>query len=159
MALHAEVFRVVVLEARQVKTTLSSMRNKTDRDDARGIAQILRPGWYRQARAKSSESQQLKTPLAARKALSRRHLDLENEVRGLMKVYGRKLTDRVRHGKFESTGGPPRGFHLFEPGNAFRSTDGDALVPAALFAGVHGVCALELHVGCTARYVADAAVA
>src|SRR5262245_31617824 len=35
-------FRVVVMEARQVKTTLSSLRNKTDRNDARGIAQILR---------------------------------------------------------------------------------------------------------------------
>ena len=40
--LRAEGFRVVVLEARQVQTTLSSLRNKTDRNDARGIAQILR---------------------------------------------------------------------------------------------------------------------
>jgi transposase len=101
-ALRAEGFRVVVLEARQVKTTLSSMRNKTDRNDARGIAQILRTGWFREVHVKSPESQRLKTLLAARKALSRRHIDLENEVRGLMKVYGRKLTDRVRHGKFDS---------------------------------------------------------
>jgi transposase len=78
------------------------MRNKTDRNDARGIAHILRTGWYREVHVKSSQSQRLKTLLAARKALSRRHIDLENEVRGLMKVYGRKLTDRVRHGKFES---------------------------------------------------------
>ncbi len=99
--LRAEGFRVVVLEARQVKTTLSSLRNKTDRNDARGIAQILRTGWYREVHVKSLESQRLKTLLAARKALSRRHIDLENEIRGLMKVYGRKLTERVRHGKFE----------------------------------------------------------
>ena len=84
-ALRAEGFRVVVLEARQVKTMLSSLRNKTDRNDARGIAQILRTGWYREAHVKSLESQRLKTLLAARKALSRRHIDLENEIRGLMK--------------------------------------------------------------------------
>lgn len=52
-----------------------------------------------------------------------------------------------------------RGFHLFEPDNGFRWTDGDAVVPAALFADVHGVCEVELRVGCTARYVADAAAA
>ncbi len=51
------------------------------------------------------------------------------------------------------------GFHLFEPDNEFRWTDGDALVPAALFADVYGVCELELEVGCTARYVADTAAA
>ena len=86
--LRAEGFRVVVMEARQVKTTLSSLRNKTDRNDARGIAQILRTGWYREVHVKSLESQRLKTLLAARKALLRRRIDLENEVRGLLKVYG-----------------------------------------------------------------------
>lgn len=100
-ALRAEGFRVVVLEARQVKTMLSILRNKTDRNDARGIAQILRTGWYGEVHVESLESQRLKTLLAARKALSRRHIDLENEIRGLMKVYGRKLSERVRHGKFE----------------------------------------------------------
>jgi transposase len=70
------------MEARQVKTTLSSLRNKTDRNDARGIAQILRTGWYREVHVKSLESQRLKTLLTARKALLRRRLDLENEVRG-----------------------------------------------------------------------------
>ena len=74
---------MVVMEARQVKTTLSSLRNKTDRNDARGIAQILRTGWYRAVHVKSPESQRLKTLLTARKALLRRRIDLENEVRGL----------------------------------------------------------------------------
>jgi transposase len=53
--LRAEGFRVVVMEARQVKTTLSSLRNKTDRNDARGIAQILRTGWYREVHVKSCD--------------------------------------------------------------------------------------------------------
>jgi hypothetical protein len=82
---------VVVLEARQVKTTLSSLRNKTDRNDARGIAQILRTGWYREVHVKSLESQRLKTLLTARKALLRRRIDLENEIRGPLKVYGVKI--------------------------------------------------------------------
>lgn len=69
--LRAEGFRVVVMEARQVKTTLSSLRNETDRNDARSIAQILRTGWYCEVHVKSLESQRLKTLLAARKALLR----------------------------------------------------------------------------------------
>lgn len=99
--LRAEGFRVVVMEARQVKTTLSSLRNKTDRNDARGIAQILRTGWYREVHVKSLESQRLKTLLAARKALLRRRLDLENEVRGLLKVYGTKLPAQLYHARFD----------------------------------------------------------
>ena len=45
---------VVLLEARHVKATLSAMTVKTDRKDARGIAQMLRMGWYRPVHAKSS---------------------------------------------------------------------------------------------------------
>jgi transposase len=99
--LRAEGFRVVVMEARQVKTTLSSLRNKTDRNDARGIAQILRTGWYREVHVKSLESQRLKTLLAVRKALLRRRIDLENEVRGLLKVYGLKLPPQIYHARFD----------------------------------------------------------
>jgi transposase len=99
--LRAEGFRVVVMEARQVKMTLSSMRNKTDRNDARGIAQILRTGWYREVHVKSLESQRLKTLLVARKALLRRRIDLENEVRGLLKVYGLKLPTQIYHARFD----------------------------------------------------------
>ena len=45
-----------------------------------------------------------------------------------------------------------KGFHQFEETNGFRWTDGDALLPAALFDGVDGVCDLTLQVGCTAHY-------
>ena len=40
-------YEVVCMESRQVKAGLSAMRNKTDKNDARGIAQLLRSGWYR----------------------------------------------------------------------------------------------------------------
>jgi len=44
--LQAAGFEVICMEARQVSAALSAMRNKTDKNDARGIAQILRSGWY-----------------------------------------------------------------------------------------------------------------
>jgi len=48
------------------------------------------------------------------------------------------------------------GFHDYEGENLFRWTDGDALLPAALFDGVQGGFELELHVACRTRYGADA---
>jgi len=50
---------------------------------------------------KSLESQRLKTLLAARRALLRRRIDLENGVRGLLKVYGIKLPPRIYHARFD----------------------------------------------------------
>ena len=44
--IQAAGYQVVCMEARQVKVALSAMRNKTDKNDARGIAQLLRTGWY-----------------------------------------------------------------------------------------------------------------
>ena len=49
-------YEVVCMEARQVSASLAAMRNKTDRNDARGIAQILRSGWYSRVHVKSIES-------------------------------------------------------------------------------------------------------
>jgi transposase len=69
--LRAAGFKPVVLEARHVQAALAAMRNKTDRNDARGIAQILRTGWYRPVHVKSIESHYTRTLLSARKALLR----------------------------------------------------------------------------------------
>jgi hypothetical protein len=55
----------------------------------------------REVRAKSLESQRPKTLLAARKAMLRRRIDLENEVRGLLKVYGFKLPAQIYHARFD----------------------------------------------------------
>ena len=89
--LRAAGFQTVVMEARHVKSALGAMRNKTDRNDARGIAQILRTGWYLEVHVKSLESHYIRTLLASRKALLRKCMDLENEVRGLLKVFGIRL--------------------------------------------------------------------
>ena len=99
--LRAAGFKPIVLEARHVQAALAAMRNKTDRNDARGIAQIIRTGWYREVHVKSIESHYVRTLLAARKALLRKCIDLENEVRGLLKVFGIKLMPGLRHGAFD----------------------------------------------------------
>ena len=65
--LQAAGFEVVCLEARQVSVTLAAMRNKTDRNDARGIAQILRTGWYSRVHVKSLHSHQVRALLARRR--------------------------------------------------------------------------------------------
>lgn len=53
-------FEVVCMEARQVKAALSAMRNKTDKHDARGIAQLLRSGWYSRVHIKSMGSHRVR---------------------------------------------------------------------------------------------------
>jgi transposase len=62
-------FEVVLLETRHVKAALSAMTVKTDRRDARGIAQLLRMGWYRPVHAKSACSQEVRALLVGRKLL------------------------------------------------------------------------------------------
>ena len=68
---------------------------KTDKTDARGIAQILRAGWYNPVHMKSRESHEVKALLAARKAILNRCIDLENEIRGLFKAFGIRLPSRL----------------------------------------------------------------
>ena len=100
--LQAAGFEVICLEARQVSVTLAAMRNKTDRNDARGLAQILRTGWYSRVHVKSLHSHQVRALLASRKAILKKCVDLENELRGLLKVFGIRLPSRVGHGSFDA---------------------------------------------------------
>jgi transposase len=94
-------YEVVCMEARQVKAALSAMRNKTDKNDARGIAQLLRSGWYSRVHVKSIESHQVRALLTSRKAVLAKCIDLEQEIRGLFKVFGIKLPARLGHGSFD----------------------------------------------------------
>ena len=96
-------FEVICMEARQVKGALSAMRNKTDKHDARGIAQILRSGWYSQVHVKSIESHHIRMLLSSRRAVLSKCVDLENEVRGLFKIFGLKLPPKLGHGAFDVT--------------------------------------------------------
>ena len=100
--LQAADYDVVCMEARQVKAALSAMRNKTDKNDARGIAQVLRSGWYSRVHVKSIESHQIRALLSSRKAVMSKCIDLENEIRGLFKVFGIKLPPKLGHGSFDA---------------------------------------------------------
>jgi transposase len=99
--LQAAGYDVVCMESRQVHAALSAMRNKTDKNDARGIAQILRTGWYSRVHVKSLESHYVRALLSSRRAVLQKCVDLENEVRGLLKIFGFKLPPRVRHAQFD----------------------------------------------------------
>jgi len=94
-------FDVVCMEARQVNAALSARRNKTDKNDARGIAQVLRTGWFSPVHMKSREAHGVRALLSTRKALLKKTMDLANEVRGLLKVFGIRLPMTVKHGSFD----------------------------------------------------------
>ena len=100
--LKAAGFEVICMEARQVNAALCAMRNKTDRNDARGIAQILRAGWFSQVHVKSLDSHQLRVLLSSRKAILTKCVDLENELRGLLRVFGIRLASKIGHGSFDA---------------------------------------------------------
>jgi len=74
-----------------VKAGLGAMRNKTDRNDARGIAQLVRLGWFRQVHVKSAAAQRIRMLLLNRQQLLTKALDLENSVRGSLKVFGLRI--------------------------------------------------------------------
>ncbi len=70
--LSAAGFEAVLLEIRHVKAALSAMTVKTDRKDARGIAQMVRIGWYRPVHCKTASAQEVRALLVARKLLVHR---------------------------------------------------------------------------------------
>jgi transposase len=94
-------FEVVLLETRHVKAALSAMTVKTDRKDARGIAQLLRMGWYRPVHAKSAGSQEARALLVGRKLLQAKLLDVELSIRGILRGFGLKVGE-VSRGRFEA---------------------------------------------------------
>jgi transposase len=83
---------VVCVDARHMSTILSVNINKTDRNDARGIANALRGGLYREVHLKSQLATEVCTILTARKALVNQRTKLKNVARGLLKGYGVRLS-------------------------------------------------------------------
>jgi transposase len=81
----------VLLETRHVKAALSAMTVKTDRNDARGIAQLIRLGWFRPVHAKTLLAQEIRALLTARKQLQGKLLDLEGSLRGILRSFGLKV--------------------------------------------------------------------
>lgn len=84
-------FETVLLETYHVKSALSAMPVKTDKKDARGIAHLLRTGWYRAVHVKSPACQEIRALLVARKQLQGTLLGLENSLRGILRGFGLKV--------------------------------------------------------------------
>lgn len=82
---------VFCIETRHVKAALKAQNMKTDRNDARGLAHIMRTGWFRAVHVKSIESQKLRVLLNTRRCLLAKRLDIERQIRGNLKVFGLKV--------------------------------------------------------------------
>jgi transposase len=91
---------VCCVETRHSKAAIAAMSlNKTDRNDARSIAQLVRSGWYKTVHVKSVQSQELRTLLTSREFLVNKVRDHENEIRGALRPFGLKV-GRVGSGGF-----------------------------------------------------------
>ena len=86
---------IVCIDARHANGVLKMMPNKTDRHDARGLAQIVRTGWFKTAQIKSHDAYVNRAMLTAREALVGMRVRLENEIRGLLKTFGIMFGKRV----------------------------------------------------------------
>jgi transposase len=79
------------LDARHAKAALSLQVNKTDDNDAHGLAQIVRTGWYREVAVKSMDSQAVRVLLMARAQLISQRQATANQIRGLLKTFGLRV--------------------------------------------------------------------
>jgi len=79
---------VICIDARHAKAVLKMQINKSDRNDAAGIARIMQTGWFKEVRVKDLDSHAVKALLVSRALLVKIKRDLENQVRGLLKNLG-----------------------------------------------------------------------
>jgi transposase len=109
----------ICIETRQANATMKAMPNKTDRNDARGLAQIMRTGWFRQVHVKSRTCRLWRSLLVTRRTVLNQMRSIENVVRAQCREGGVKLgaVSRVRFaGRVrELTEGEPLLRGLVEP--------------------------------------------
>ena len=79
------------LKGRYVRAVLQAQINKTDRNDARGMAQMMRAGLYRPVHVKTLRSQKLRMLLTHRKLLQSKAIAVENDLRGTLRNFGLKV--------------------------------------------------------------------
>ncbi|WP_155740999.1 IS110 family transposase, partial [Burkholderia diffusa] len=84
------------IHARHVHAALATQLNKTDSNDARGIAQLTRSGWYRAVEVKSVASHEVRLLLGARSQLVSMRTGLYNQIRGVLKIFGVVLPPGTR---------------------------------------------------------------
>jgi transposase len=82
---------VELLETRHVRDAFKAMPVKSDRNDARNIAQLMRLGWFRPVHCKSMSAQETRAMLTARKLIQAKLQDVENSLRGILRGFGLKV--------------------------------------------------------------------
>jgi len=96
---------VVCIEARHAHKTLSEQLNKTDKHDARGIAQLVRTNFFKEVKVKSMKSHQVRTLLGERAQLVGMRTDLKNQIRGALKTHGFVVSHSAEKGFKAKVGG------------------------------------------------------
>jgi transposase len=89
---------VELLETRHAHDAFKAMPVKTDRKDARGIAQLMRLGWFRPVHCKSIEAQETRAILTARKLVQSKLRDVEMSLRGTLRGFGLKVGKTTSNG-------------------------------------------------------------
>src|SRR6185503_6585050 len=92
---------VICVETRHMRAVLKAQINKTDRNDARGMAQMMRAGLYRPVHVKTLRSQKLRMLLTHRKLLQSKAIAVDNDLRGTLRNFGLKV-GIVRAARFEA---------------------------------------------------------
>src|SRR3974377_2166959 len=82
---------VICVETRHMRAVLQAQINKTDRNDARGMGQMMRAGLYRPVHVKTVRSQKLRMLLTHRKLLQSKAIAIENDLRGTLRNFGLKV--------------------------------------------------------------------
>src|SRR5271167_4802405 len=101
-ALTAAGLPMICVETRHMKALLTTQQiNKSDRNDARGIAQMMRVGLFKPVHVKTQLAQEQRMLLTSRKLLQRKLLDVECDLRGTLRNFGLKV-GVVATGKFEA---------------------------------------------------------
>lgn len=88
----------ICIETRRANATMRTMPNKTDRNDARAIAHMMRTGWFRQVHVKSSDCRRWRSLLVARRTILNQMRSIENVVRAILREDGLKLGTPSRAG-------------------------------------------------------------
>jgi transposase len=97
-AMKASGLAVELLETRHVRDAFKAMPVKSDRNDARGIAQLMRLGWFRPVHCKSLDAQEVRAMLTARKLVQSKLRDVENSLRGILRGFGLKVGKTTERG-------------------------------------------------------------
>jgi transposase len=87
---------VELIETRHVRAAFKTMPVKTDKKDARGIAQLMRLGWFRPVHCKSLAAQEVRALLTARKLIQGKLHDIEMSLRGILRGFGLKVGATTR---------------------------------------------------------------